>query len=411
MRIGFDARLFSYSGIGRHIRTLIHQLPQHFPIQDLVFFVRSQDASIFKSTFPNLRVVEVSNTIYSFQEQTLLLHQFQQKNLDLLHVPHFNVPLGYRNPFITTIHDLTLLDQKYTPAKEAPSIHQRARKAAYLMTLKNSLYQSRHILTVSKAMKKDLVDRFSLEEEKITVIYNAIDPFWKKWPRGSSNPTFGKLQRKYGFPSSFYLTVGLLRPHKGHDRLFELLARYVNHYDQNLDSSTPIRFLHFLKQNDFIIHGNDVAAFTWPEVHPPVSGGGILSGLSKMWPFFFKKTSEVVKKPIEQPHIVLVGPHEQSYKQPLQALANKLKISHYLTWINQPDDFVLRALYQKTQALICPSLQEGFSYPPREALACGASVAVSNIPVHRETLYAWLPTPQGMGQEVASCYKKVLNNI
>ena len=43
-------------------------------------------------------------------------------------------------------------------------------------------------------------------------------------------------------------------------------------------------------------------------------------------------------------------------------------------------------LYQSARLVVLPSADEGFGYPPLEALACGTPVAVSDRPVFRETL-------------------------
>ena len=45
----------------------------------------------------------------------------------------------------------------------------------------------------------------------------------------------------------------------------------------------------------------------------------------------------------------------------------------------------LRQLYQNAEAVICPSIAEGFDISGIEAMACGAPVVASDIAVHRET--------------------------
>ena len=45
---------------------------------------------------------------------------------------------------------------------------------------------------------------------------------------------------------------------------------------------------------------------------------------------------------------------------------------------------MLPALYSGAAGFVYPSLYEGFSLPPLEAMACGCPVAVSDIPAHRE---------------------------
>lgn len=46
----------------------------------------------------------------------------------------------------------------------------------------------------------------------------------------------------------------------------------------------------------------------------------------------------------------------------------------------------LPALYRNADALVAPSLYEGFDLPTVEALACGTKALASDIPIHREIL-------------------------
>ncbi len=61
---------------------------------------------------------------------------------------------------------------------------------------------------------------------------------------------------------------------------------------------------------------------------------------------------------------------------------------HYL---NNVDDIWLRPLYSQATAVVMPSLYEGFSIPPMEALAGGTIPVVSNIDVHKEILGDIIP--------------------
>lgn len=52
--------------------------------------------------------------------------------------------------------------------------------------------------------------------------------------------------------------------------------------------------------------------------------------------------------------------------------------------LGRVEDEVLPVLYSGASGFVYPSVYEGFGLPPLEAMACGCSVAVSDIPVHRE---------------------------
>jgi len=50
------------------------------------------------------------------------------------------------------------------------------------------------------------------------------------------------------------------------------------------------------------------------------------------------------------------------------------------------DDAVLAGLYSGATAVVIPSLAEGFGLPAVEGAACGATMILSDLPAHRETL-------------------------
>lgn len=60
------------------------------------------------------------------------------------------------------------------------------------------------------------------------------------------------------------------------------------------------------------------------------------------------------------------------------------KVPDYVWRLSRVTDGELAALYNAASIVLAPSLGEGFDFPFLEALACGAAVAASNIPVHIE---------------------------
>jgi glycosyltransferase involved in cell wall biosynthesis len=62
-----------------------------------------------------------------------------------------------------------------------------------------------------------------------------------------------------------------------------------------------------------------------------------------------------------------------------------------LRYLEEVEDAWLRPLYAASEAVVVPSLYEGFSLPPLEALAAGAVPVVSDIAPHREVLGEILP--------------------
>lgn len=111
---------------------------------------------------------------------------------------------------------------------------------------------------------------------------------------------------------------------------------------------------------------------------------------------------------INSPYLLFVGTREprknldtllKAYAEARrQGLNLELVIAGRLGWMSQEpslpgvrlpghvEEDAVPALYRHARAVIAPSLYEGFDLPASEALACGAPVLASDIPVHREVL-------------------------
>ncbi|HGY91028.1 MAG TPA: glycosyltransferase family 1 protein [Planctomycetes bacterium] len=67
--------------------------------------------------------------------------------------------------------------------------------------------------------------------------------------------------------------------------------------------------------------------------------------------------------------------HEESSR--LKALAAELGLDEQVSWLGRIDDTDLRAVYSGAEALVLPSMCEGFGLPAVEAAACGTPVVAT----------------------------------
>jgi len=84
--------------------------------------------------------------------------------------------------------------------------------------------------------------------------------------------------------------------------------------------------------------------------------------------------------------LIIIGYHPKfiKYHNYLKELVKKFDLEDRIIFYKNVSDEELVELYNKAEALISPSLKEGFGLPPLEALACGTPVILSDIPVYRE---------------------------
>lgn len=77
--------------------------------------------------------------------------------------------------------------------------------------------------------------------------------------------------------------------------------------------------------------------------------------------------------------LVVVGKGKK-YKEDMMDLVQELGIGHLVIWVeNLDNNFHLKCLYQHAQALVYPSLYEGFGLPVAEALLCKTPAITSNV--------------------------------
>lgn len=200
MRIGIDARMCGPTvgggGLGRYVEQLVKWLPT---------VDRENRYVLFQQPIK----------WYTLKEQLALAPIIDTQKLDLVHFPHWNVPIWLKTPFVVTIHDLILLEQpRSARATTRHPLIFALKYAGFKRVLAHAVRASRKIIAVSEATKSDILKHFpDVPKEKIVVIYEGVTPLQDS-----------TTQRLNDFPYLFYL--GNAYPHKNLDILlsaFELL--------------------------------------------------------------------------------------------------------------------------------------------------------------------------------------------
>src|SRR5437879_7948008 len=116
LMIGFDARLISALGIGRYINGLLPPLSDILQGRLLVVSRRGDLALVRALTEGKATLITSDAAPYRLVEQSAFLLTLLRARLDLVHFPHYNLPVAYPRRFVVTIHDLFSfrLDRKST---------------------------------------------------------------------------------------------------------------------------------------------------------------------------------------------------------------------------------------------------------------------------------------------------------
>jgi glycosyltransferase involved in cell wall biosynthesis len=197
--LALDARHL-HSGIGTYTLNLLRGLAACAGDFELHVITSSAHVETLRPLCRRLTVVDAP--IYGLREQWEVARA--AAGADLLHVPHYNVPLAHRGRMLVTIHDLTHLMVRGAAPRAAvwfyarPMLALAARKAA-------------HIVTVSEYSKSTLVERLRVDPSRVTVIPNGVSRDFRPMDR---NLAARSVEQWLGVRRPYLLFVGNLKPHK-----------------------------------------------------------------------------------------------------------------------------------------------------------------------------------------------------
>ncbi|MBU0649106.1 glycosyltransferase family 4 protein [Patescibacteria group bacterium] len=221
MKIGIDARLFgpktAGGGLGRYIQQLITHLQKLDHENEYVLFLRKSNWEEFKET-PNFKKVMADYHWYTLEEQIKMPQKVRAEKLDLMHYPHFNVPIMARTRFIMTIHDLILLEHPTTRATTLGPLKYKLKFAGYKKVISQGLRRAKEIIAVSEYTKKSILKYFpKTVAQKIHVIHEAASELAQEDATDPTKDMEFLSSRQIRRP--FLLYVGNSYPHKNLETL------------------------------------------------------------------------------------------------------------------------------------------------------------------------------------------------
>ncbi len=226
MKIGIDARMLGakQGGLGRYIEQLIKHLEPLQGKDQLVVFLRKDNWDAFTPSNRTTKKVLADISWYGWKEQVLLKKIVKAEHVDLMHFPHWNIPLTYNEPFIVTIHDLLLMHFPTRRASTLGPILYWIKNTAYRLTLRHAIKKAQAIIATSAFTKKDIIETFNIPENKITITYQGATSL------PTSTESQSSIIQKHNITKPFVLYVGVSYPHKNLDQLLKAWQLFETTY-------------------------------------------------------------------------------------------------------------------------------------------------------------------------------------
>lgn len=225
MKILLDGRLYGLenAGLGRYLVNLVDQISKLDKSDEFVILLRKKYFNLLE--FPkNWKKVLADFRHYSIKEQFEIPAIIRKQNPDLVHFPHFNVPLFCPKPFVVTIHDMLMHSQSGIEASTLNPFIYFFKRLGYKLIFRHAVLKSVRIIVPSETVKNEVSGFYRVNKNKITVTYEGSDPSIK------SEVSFDSLAKKFKINKPYFLYVGNAYPHKN----LRLLVKAIVHLNELL---------------------------------------------------------------------------------------------------------------------------------------------------------------------------------
>jgi glycosyltransferase involved in cell wall biosynthesis len=224
MRVGIDATAvpMQRTGAGNYIVNLVRTVGQVDTVNEYVVFGQSpHEADLSPNEgFPNVRFMRQDfpgRAARLMWEQAGLPRQVRALRLDVLHSPHYTMPLRHSARSVVTFCDMTFVLH--------PDLHEWVKRIFFPTMMRLSARRADRLIAISDSTRDDLVRMWGVEGSRVTAIPLAADAEFR--PR--SREEIAEACGRYGLrPDGYILYVGMLEPRKNVDRLVEAFATVAN---------------------------------------------------------------------------------------------------------------------------------------------------------------------------------------
>jgi glycosyltransferase involved in cell wall biosynthesis len=217
MKIAFDLRRVGNPGIGRYMKGLVESVIACAPQHDYLLILPCGQQDGICADAPGVHKIASRVKCYSIREQAEIPYLLYREKVDLLHLPHFNLPLLCPCRSVVTIHDVIYLACPQDLASVTGRLYYRAMISA-------AVRKADKVITVSEFSKQDILEHVKVAPEKLQVIYPGVDASF----RPPSEDCIREVRLRYGITSDYILYAGIFKPRKNHAGLIHAFRHFLD---------------------------------------------------------------------------------------------------------------------------------------------------------------------------------------
>jgi glycosyltransferase involved in cell wall biosynthesis len=214
MRVAIDIRRAGDFGYGTYIRNIVNQFARTDLETEYLLIGQESHIARFDPLPDNFQLLKYQSPPGSFHTHMHLPYLLHKKGVDLLHMPWFYAPAVVSTRLVITVHDLT---DVLMPPPGVPEMMQAGR----LYFARRALARADRIMAVSHSTKRELARVFDVPEDKIEVVYNALDERFVREPMPTDSD---RVLERHAVTDPFVLYAGNIKPQKNLPRLIEAFA-------------------------------------------------------------------------------------------------------------------------------------------------------------------------------------------
>jgi glycosyltransferase involved in cell wall biosynthesis len=194
-------------GVGRYVDGLIAAFGE--VDADLAVVCQRADAERYGRMAPGATIVPGPAAISHRParlawEQTGLPLVAQQVGAEVVHSPHYTMPLRAGRPVVVTIHDITWFTQ--------PEVHTPVKGTFFRSAIRTALRRADRVIVPSKATRDELVRVLDADSTRVDVAYHGVDPTLFHPP---SEAERARVVARLGLHGQRYVAfLGTLEPRK-----------------------------------------------------------------------------------------------------------------------------------------------------------------------------------------------------